>query len=126
VSSSFETECFIQELILPDYSFVYLKTEQDEILQVNNGLCHGITSGELTGVFYMKSQNFKPIGSQEYAYVQNLQKIESNVPLWTDINPMLEISREVGKYLGYEFFNVEASVLNNKIYILQARSIKTS
>ena len=123
VIKSFTTDCFVQELILPDYSFVYLKTPKDEILQVNNGLCHGITSGELTGVFYMKSQEFKPIGSQEFAFEENLKKVKSDRPLWTSIDSMFDISREIGSFLNYDFFNIEASVLDNKIFILQARSI---
>lgn len=128
VLASFKTDFFVQEMILPDYSFVYLKTPNDEIIQVNNGLCHGITSGELTGVFYMKSKGYQPFGSQEYAFEKNFKKVESKKPLWTktDMHALRGISLEVGKFLGYDSFNIEASVLNNKIYILQARSVKTS
>lgn len=127
--SKLHTPFFIQEMLEPDYSFVFIKTKELSFIQVNNGLCNSITSGEATGFTYSsKDAYMSKFGSQDISQIiidNEVKTIESKVQKWKDmfvLNLVLE-SNKVGCYLDLESFNIEGSVKDGKIYILQARKV---
>jgi phosphoenolpyruvate synthase/pyruvate phosphate dikinase len=115
-------KCFVQEMIIPDFSFVYLFSEEKEILTINNGLNEGITSGRITGTTYW---NGKIFGEQEVSMIFDgeMKIVEDRKPLF-DINEVLLFCRKVSKLSGFKEVNIEGCSLDKEFYLLQCRPFK--
>lgn len=124
-------DCFIQEMVdSPDYSGVILLNNKEIVINVNNGLCEGITCGDITGYIYKFDKDLKikkVFGSQEESMIFNgskIVKIDSNVAKFdTSSIYMLkyaELAIQLSKLFNMNV-DIEFSVKNGILYILQCR-----
>lgn len=126
---------FIQDMILnPDFSIVALCEQignrNKVTLTINNGYCELITAGKVTG----KVMIFNPTDTEEYSeygkqkkemVYQNgiVETIESTIPKYDNniISEILWQLRGLQEFLNLDNMNVELSVKDSEIFILQAR-----
>ena len=124
---------FIQEMIDPDFSCVVLAKAGVIKIIANNGLCEMITSGKVNGVTYTYNEEscfLKARGTQKYAMVYNLdmeviQVVSDKLKSFNDSNIMdiVDILERIRKIVDYENINLEISVKNDTIFILQCREL---
>jgi len=123
------SDCFVQEMIIPDYSFVGLMNKKlgKVIISMNNGPCEALTSGLVTGVSLIETNDSKRvIGKQEKKLVFSGTRpifIEDLNPKFFNIDFYIiwAYMENVARKAGLDSVNIEGSVCGDKIYLLQCR-----
>lgn len=122
--------CFIQEMIVPDFSCVAFKTGSLITLVLNNGLCEGITAGKITGVIIKTNSTISPDysrkGKQSKSLIEKGGKlilVEDSVEKFNHVDILTIIANveAASRLLKEDSLNFEICYRDNELYFLQCR-----